>query len=68
MTLFFEGGFDGSGHVVLAATVLESEGGAGEDASWGEEVVEAREGAGGVEVLLRLGGDLDGRGHGGLCP
>jgi hypothetical protein len=40
MALVFEGGLDGSGHVVLAAAMLEGEGGVGEDAAGGEEVVE----------------------------
>ena len=58
MTLVFEGGFDGFGHVVLAATVLEGEGGAGENAAGREEVVEVRQ-------ILRGGGrDRDG-GRGG---
>ena len=39
VALVFEGGFDGSGHLVLAAAVLEGEGGAGEDAAGGEEIV-----------------------------
>jgi hypothetical protein len=66
VTLFFEGGLDGSGHVVLAAAVLEGEGGAGEDATGREEVVE-------VGKILRRGGrnrDGGGGGHrsGSLYP
>ena len=57
MAFFLEGGFDGSGHLVLAAAVFEGEGGLGEDASGGEEIVKRgqaiRDGLGGA-------GDRDG--------
>ena len=56
VTLFLEGGFDGAGHLVLAAAVLEGEGGAGEDAAGREEVVEGR------QILRRGGCDRDGSG------
>ena len=65
VALVFEGFFDGSGHVVLAGAVLEGEGGVGEEAAGGEEVVERGDFARGVGVG---GGDLDGGGHAGLCP
>ena len=40
VALVVEGGLDGLGHLVLAGTVLEGEGGAGEEARGGEEVVQ----------------------------
>jgi hypothetical protein len=58
VTLFLEGGLDGSGHVVLATAVLEGERGLREDAAGGEEVVEVR------EILGGSGCDRDGGGGG----
>ena len=60
MTLVFEGFFDGTGHLVLAAAVFEGQGGLGEDASGREEVVQAR------EIFRRDWCDRDG-GYGGQC-
>ena len=56
MAFVFEGFFDGSGHLVLAAAVLEGERGLREDAAGREEVVEAR------KILGRGGRDRDGGG------
>ena len=42
VTLLFEGGFDGSGHLVLAAAMLEGERRAREDAAGREEIVQRR--------------------------
>jgi hypothetical protein len=54
VTFFFEGGFDGSGHLVLAAAVLEGETGPGENAAGGEEIVKR-----GQAIRDGLGGGSD---------
>ncbi len=56
VTLFFEGRLYRSGHIVLPAAMLEGEGGAGEDTSGREEVVEGR------QILGESGCDRDGSG------
>ncbi len=61
VTFFLECGFDGSGHFVLAAAVFEGEGGLGEDAPGGEEIVKRGQP---VRNGLSSGGDRDG-GRGG---
>ena len=61
VAFFFEGGFDGAGHLVLAAAVLEGEGGLGEDAAGGEEIVKGGQAVRGGSCR---GGDRDG-GRGG---
>jgi len=58
VAFFLEGGFDGSGHLVLAAAMLEVEGGLGEDASGGEEIVKCGQA---VRDGICGGGDRDGR-------
>ena len=60
VALFFEGFFDGLGHLVLASAMLEGEGGLRENASGREEVVEIR------EILRWDGCDRDG-GDGRQC-
>lgn len=62
VAFFLEGGLDGPGHLVLASPVLEGEGGLGEDASRGEEIVKRGQALGGcgLRSSYRDGGR---RGH-----
>ena len=61
VAFFLEGGFDGSGHLVLAAAVFEVEGGLGEDASGGEEIVKRGQAVrgGGCAGVIEMGGEVD---------